>query len=104
MYLETIDSREAAEPLVGRYLEMPARELPAEAYYWDDLVGLRVESADGAFVGELVEIFRAGGNEVYRVVGPHGERLVPALRSAVLRIDLPGGVVVVADDDAEEVR
>jgi 16S rRNA processing protein RimM len=104
VYLDTVDSREAAESLVGRYLEMPAHELPAEAYYWDDLVGLRVESADGTLIGELVEVFRAGGNEVYRVVGPRGERLVPALRSAVLRIDLPGGVMTVADDDAEEVR
>jgi ribosomal 30S subunit maturation factor RimM len=63
-----------------------------------------VETADGAHVGELVEIFRAGGNEVYRVVGDGGERLVPALRSAVLRIDTEAGVMVIAADDAEEVR
>ncbi len=74
------------------------------AYYWDDLIGLRVESPDGEPVGELVEVFRAGGNEVYRIVGPAGERLVPALRSAVQRIDLEAGVMVVAPDDAEEVR
>jgi ribosomal 30S subunit maturation factor RimM len=55
-------------------------------------------------VGELVEVFRAGGNEVYRIVGPTGERLVPALRSAVQRIDLEAGVMVVAPDEAEEVR
>ena len=55
-------------------------------------------------MGELVEIFRAGGNEVYRVLGPAGERLIPALRSAVREIDLERGVMVVADDEAEEVR
>jgi hypothetical protein len=49
-------------------------------------------------------VFRAGGAEVYRVVGERGERLVPALRSAVLRIDLEGNVMVIARDDAEEVR
>ena len=32
------------------------------------------------------------------------ERLVPALRSAVERIDLAEGVIVIAADDAEEVR
>ena len=45
-----------------------------------------------------------GGSEVYRVVGPGGERLVPALRTVVERIDLEQGVIVIAEDDAEEVR
>ena len=102
LHLDRISTREAAEALGGRYLEAPARELPADAFYWDDLVGLRVEEPDGTHVGELVEIFRSGGNEVYRIVGDHGERLVPALRSAVLRIDLAAGLMVVAPDDAEE--
>lgn len=41
---------------------------------------------------------------MYRVVGPAGERLVPALRTVVQRIDLDAGVMVVAPDEAEEVR
>ena len=104
LHLEGISSREAAEALAGRYLEVPTRTLEAGSYYWDDLIGLRVEAPDGQPVGELVEVFRAGGNEVYRVVGPAGERLVPALRSVVHRIDLVAGVMVVAPDEAEEVR
>jgi 16S rRNA processing protein RimM len=104
LHLDGIDSREAAQALSGRYLEVPARALDPETYYWDDLIGLRVESPAGREVGELVEVFRAGGNEVYRVVGPGGERLVPALRSVVQRIDLDAGVMVVAPDEAEEVR
>lgn len=89
---------------MGRYLEMPPHELPADAYYWDDLVGLEVRDPRGVVVGELVEIFRAGENEVYRIVGPGGERLVPALKSVVLAIDLATGQMTVADDDAVEVR
>jgi 16S rRNA processing protein RimM len=104
LHLEGIETREAAEALVGRYLEAPQRTLDEGTYFWEDLIGLRVEEPDGAPVGELVEIFRAGGNEVYRVVGPGGERLVPALRHAVVRIDLEAGLMIVAADDAEEVR
>jgi 16S rRNA processing protein RimM len=104
IHLDGIDSREGAEALAGRYLEVPSRELDADTYYWDDLIGLRVEGPDGEPVGELVEIFRAGGNEVYRVVGPAGERLVPALRGAVERIDLAAGLIVLGPDDSEEVR
>jgi 16S rRNA processing protein RimM len=103
LHLEGVDSREAAEGLVGHYLETASGELEDGAFYWDDLIGLRVEADGGGSLGELVEIFRAGGNEVYRIVGPGGERLVPALHSVVRRIDLAAGVMVVADDDAEEV-
>jgi 16S rRNA processing protein RimM len=104
VYLAGIATREAAEGVVGRYLEMPPRGLPDGAYYWDDLVGLEVRDPRGAVVGELVEIFRAGENEVYRIVGPAGERLVPALKRVVLEIDLAAGRMTVADDDAIEVR
>lgn len=55
-------------------------------------------------MGELVEVFRAGGGEVYRVVGPDGERLVPALRAVVLEVDLEANRMIIAADDAEEVR
>ena len=104
LHLDRFTTREAAEALSDRYLEAPVQQLPEGTYYWDELVGLRVEEPGGAPVGELVEIFRAGDNEVYRVLGDRGERLVPALRSTVLRIDLDAGLMVVAADDAEEVR
>ena len=104
LHLDRFTTREAAEALSDRYLEAPAQELPDDTYYWDDLVGLRVEEQDGTPAGELVEIFRAGDNEVYRIVGERGERLVPALRRSVLRIDLASGLMVIAPEDAEEVR
>jgi 16S rRNA processing protein RimM len=103
LYFEGRATREAVEPLLGVFLEAPARPLDQGTYYWTDLIGLRVEEPDGAVVGELVEVFRAGGSEVYRVVGPAGERLVPALRAAVLEIDLDSHRMVVAPDDAETV-
>jgi 16S rRNA processing protein RimM len=104
LYLEALGNREAAESASGRYLEAAAQDLPEGSYYWDQLVGLEVADPDGAVIGELVEVFRAGGNEVYRVVGPAGERLVPALRSMVLDVDLRAGRMTVAPEDAEEVR
>jgi len=104
LHLDRVADRTAAERLAGRYLEAPASDLPESSYYWDDLVGLRVVEPDGTEVGELVEIFRAGENEVYRIVGEAGEHLVPALKSAVLEIDLDAKRMVVAPEDAEEVR
>jgi 16S rRNA processing protein RimM len=104
LYLEGVTTREAAESLAGRYLEGEPRVLETGSYFWDDLIGLGVEGPDGERIGEVTEIFRAGGNEVYRVVGPDGERLVPALHSAIAEIDLEGGRLVLTGDEAEEVR
>jgi len=104
LYLDALPGREAAEGVAGRYLEAPAQELPEGTFYWDQLVGLEVLDAGGAPIGELVEVFRAGGNEVYRIVGSDGERLMPALRSVVLDVDLQAGRMTVAPEDAEEVR
>jgi 16S rRNA processing protein RimM len=104
LYLDGVETRDGAEALSGRYLEGKPRAPEAGSYFWDDLIGLRVEAADGAPIGELIEIFRAGGNEVYRVVGPEGERLVPALHSAIASIDIAAGRMVLTDAEAEEVR
>lgn len=104
LYLASLPTRGAAEAAAGRYLEGPAQNLPDGTYYWDQLIGLSVFESGGAAVGELVEVFRAGGNEVYRVVGSGGERLIPALRSVVLEVDLEAGRMTVTADDAEEVR
>jgi 16S rRNA processing protein RimM len=100
--LEGISDRVAAEGLVGRYLEAPAEDLPPETYYWHQLTGLTAVDEAGNELGHLVEIFRAGENEVYRIEGPSGELLIPALREVVRSIDLESGRMVVRYE-AEEV-
>jgi 16S rRNA processing protein RimM len=100
--LEGVDDRDAAERLVGRYLEAPASALPPDAYYWHQLIGLAAVDANGRELGEVVEVFRAGENEVYRIEGPDGELLVPALREVVRSIDLVTRRMVVRYE-AEEV-
>lgn len=103
LHLDGVDSREAAAGLAGRYLEASATPLPRGSFYWHELEGLTVTDETGAELGTLVEVFRAGGGEVYRVVGPEGERLVPALRRVVRTIDLDAGRMVVRLDPGEEV-
>jgi 16S rRNA processing protein RimM len=101
--LEGIGDREAAAALAGRYLEVVAEQLPAGTWYWHEIVGLRVRDGAGAALGRVVEVFRAGENEVYRIEGPGGELLIPALRDVVREIDVDAGWMTV-DWDPEEVR
>ena len=100
--LEGISDRAAAEKLAGRYLEAPANVLPPDTYYWHQLIGLAAVDEAGTELGEVVEVFRAGENEVYRIEGPDGEILVPALREVVRSIDLATRRMVIRYE-AEEV-
>ena len=96
--LSGIESREAAETLRGRFLEVEARDLASGTYFWHQLEGLRAVDPDGAPIGTVTEVFRAGENEVYVIAGDDGgELLVPALRSVVRSIDIEGGTMVVDD-------
>jgi 16S rRNA processing protein RimM len=101
--LAGVTSREAAEALTGRYLEVEAAALPEGSWYWHQIVGLRVVDERGAQLGSVVEVFRAGENAVYRIEGPAGELLIPALRDVVLGIDTEAGSMTVRWDP-EEVR
>ena len=102
LQLEGVSDRSTAERLAGRYLEAPPTPLAPDAYYWHQLIGLAVTDEAGAELGAVVEVFRAGENEVYRIQGPAGELLVPALREVVRLIDLDAGRMVVRYE-AEEV-
>jgi 16S rRNA processing protein RimM len=102
--LEGVESRDAAESMRGRYLEVDAEPLPEGQLYWHQIVGLRVVDEQGTPLGTVVEVFRAGENEVYRAEAPgQPDLLLPALRDVVRAIDLEGGTMTVRYQ-AEEVR
>lgn len=98
--LAGVDSLEAADRLRGRLLFVPRAHvapLPEGRYYVFDLVGLAVETEDGALLGEVAEVLANPANDLF-VVRPAGggrEILLPALKSVVREIDLPGGRMVV---------
>lgn len=97
--LEGVSDRNAASALIGRHLSAPDAPpaLPAGTYWWHELEGLQVITAAGSVIGRLEEVFRAGPNEVYRVVGPDGEILVPALHAIVTEIDVAAGHMTIRD-------
>jgi 16S rRNA processing protein RimM len=102
--LEGIGTREGAEALRGSYLEVEAEPLPKGSFYWHQIVGLQVQDEAGTPLGSVVEVFRAGENEVYRVESDDGvELLLPALRHVILAIDPEAGTMTV-HYEVEEVR
>jgi 16S rRNA processing protein RimM len=92
--------RTAAEALRGTYLEadVPVDARPADAAWWHEVVGARVTTRGGRDLGRVVDVYRAGGAEVFLVDGPGGQIDVPAVRAIVLDFRPRDGVLVV---DAE---
>ena len=94
---EELSTRESAEPLRDRYLEIvPDAPLPEGTYYWHQLLGLAVTTTTGEDLGTVADVFRAGGGEVYVVRGGRlGEVMVPGVQSVVIELDPSGGRMVV---------
>ncbi len=101
-----VRDRTAAESLRDLYLEAvvaPGQELPRGEFYWHQVVGAKVSDVDGTLLGEVVDLYRAGGAEVMVVRGEHGELDVPLVR-AVVRIFAPNRGEVVVDGEALGLR
>jgi 16S rRNA processing protein RimM len=89
--LAGFDSIDEAKQLVGYDLAVPAEdriELPKDSFYEWELIGCRVETVDGAHVGEIAEVMRTGGVEILKVVDDTGrDRLIPMASDIVVEID-----------------
>ena len=95
---EGCEDRTAAEGLRGLLVQIPIEEampLPEGEYYAYDLIGLDVVTVEGEALGRVDDILFTGANDVYVVVGPRGQILLPAIADVVERIDLSAGQVVV---------
>lgn len=92
-----LPTRESVEHLRDRYLEVvPEAPLPEGTWYWHQIRGLAVSTIAGEDLGTVVDVFRAGGGEVYVVRGGRlGEIMVPAVRSVVVELDPDAGRLVI---------
>ena len=98
--LTGLDTRTLAELHRGRYLEVPidaVHRLPEGTYYHHELVGLEVETENGRSLGRLVEVLERPANDVWVAREGNVEHLIPAVRDAVLEVDLEARRVKVAD-------
>jgi 16S rRNA processing protein RimM len=96
--LDGTDDRDEAEALVHRRIAVyrdQFPELPADLYYWTDLVGLSVRLEDGRELGTLADMLATGANDVMVVRGER-ERLIPFVPGHyVKRVDLVARTVIV---------
>jgi 16S rRNA processing protein RimM len=102
---EGYESRVSAEPLGRRFLRVTrseSRRATAGGYLWADLLGARVETPEGTWLGIVRDLIRAGENDVLVIADASGrERLLPMLESVVKAVDAEGGrIVAVPQEEA----
>lgn len=101
--LAGVDDAGAAEKWRGARLAVPRTEaipLSEGRYFQFEIMGLSVVTEDGRVLGKIVRIYETGANDVYEVRSETGAGLpetflLPALKSVVRSVDVPGGRMVV---------
>ncbi len=91
-------TRTEAEALRNELLQVPEEEaIPLEEgeYFLHQLVGLEVLTESGRSLGRLTDVLETGANNVFVVVGPGGELLIPDIPDVVREVDVAGGRVVI---------
>lgn len=89
--LEGIESLEQAEHYRGWEVRIDRSEVPPlkDGWYYFELEGLQVYEGD-KLLGTLTEVLTTGANDVYLVKGSKGDLCIPALKSVVKHVDIPG--------------
>jgi len=89
-------SVEAAEGLTGaelRVAESDLLPLPEGSYYLHQLVGCRVETAEGETIGDVSRVDGGAGAAVLAVEGARGEVLVPLVQEICVGIDVDARLI-----------
>ena len=100
------DTRDAAAALRDRFLRVPrdeSRRATAGTHLWADLIGLEVVSPDGARIGVVRDLLRAGPNDVLIVADDAGrETLHPMIDTVVRAIEPAAGRIVLQPQEELE--
>ncbi len=96
--LEGFDTPEQIMPLRNAIVKIEKSKgiaLEEDEYYFSDLLGMKVVTADGV-LGRVKDIIRTGANDVYEVEMPDGKTvLIPAIKDCIKKIDLEANAMTV---------
>lgn len=98
LVLSGVSSRTEAEALIHCEVYCPKKwfqGLPANEYYWHQIIGLTVQLEDGSVLGTIKAILPTGSNDVYVVEKRPKEYLIPAIEDVIVSIDLALGVMTI---------
>ena len=95
-------TRNDADDLRGTYLLRSVEDLEPLAegeVFYHDLLGLAVETVDGASVGKVQEVYEQAPADLLEVRTPRGSLLIPFVRTVVVEVDLEARRLVIDPPD-----
>ncbi len=93
-----LDTEEDTDKLSGTFVEIHRDqlfELREGEYYHFQLIGMNVRTTSGETIGELTDILRMSGADIYVVKGENGEILLPATDDVVKSVDTGNGILTI---------
>ena len=92
------EDRDQADLLRGQLVQVPFEDavpLDEGEYYDFQIIGAEVVTEAGESLGRVAEVLETKANDVYVVLGPRGEVLIPVVEHVVQEIDLDAGRILV---------
>ena len=97
--LKGIDTIEEAENYRNLYIKRKRdkdEKLEEDTYYIVDLIGCRVYTDDQKELGEVIDVFSTGSNDVYVVKDNLGKQvLLPAIKEVIKNVDIENRTIIV---------
>ena len=93
-----ISSINEAEKLVGTSIFIEKSKLlplSEDEYYWFEIIGLKVFTDEGTFLGKVEGILQTGSNDVYVIRNKKKEYLIPAIAEVVTNIDVIKKIMII---------
>ena len=90
--LKGIDDINDTEEYKNCYLKIDRKdavELQENSYFIVDLIGMEVVTDEGVLLGNLIDVFPTGSNDVYVVKDEKGKQiLLPAIKEVIKNVDV----------------
>lgn len=97
--LKGIDTIEEAENYRNLYIKRKRdkdEKLEVDTYYIVDLIGCKVCTDDQKDLGEVIDVFSTGSNDVYVVKDELGKQvLLPAIKEVIKNVDIENKLITV---------
>jgi 16S rRNA processing protein RimM len=97
--------RDASEALKGAAVSIPRSQfpqLPADEFYWSDLIGLDVVNLQGEALGKVSDMMHNGAQSILRIAPVEAneevkapERLIPFVEQFVITVDKAANKITV---------
>lgn len=97
--LKGIDDINQAEIYKNCYIKIDRKdavELPEDSYFIVDLIGLNVYTDDGKELGNIIDVYPTGANDIYVVKNEIGKQvLLPAIGDVIKNVDIENKKMIV---------